>query len=188
MTSTQYPSRTVATGEKMIGKYKGIVDDNNDLTQSGKLKVIIDGFRDGKPVWADPCVPYADRGLGFFFMPPNQTEVWVEFEQGDRTKPIWTGFLWPAGGAPVMSKDEMVIATPSGSISFNAQSAGGEITLKTEQLTVELRDGTVTIKAGQSTTIEINSQGSVSASSGGVGKVEIGSSGTKINGTSLEVS
>ncbi len=46
--------------------------------------------------WAKPCVPYAGPTSGFFSVPPIGAGVWIEFEAGDVSQPIWTGCYWGA--------------------------------------------------------------------------------------------
>lgn len=174
-------------GPKYYGKYKGVITDNNDLTGTGKLEVQVPDVHGTKKLWAQPCAPYAYRDHGFFLMPPNGTDVWVEFAAGDRNQPIWAGFFWPDGGAPAASPDDLVLKTPSGSIEMKSQDKSPQLTIKTTKLTLMLSDGAVTIDADGKGKIEITDQGNVTASSGGTGKVEVSSASTKVNGTSLEV-
>ncbi len=47
--------------------------------------------------WALPCVPYAGQEVGFFALPPPGAMVWIEFEGGDPSLPIWTGCFWQEG-------------------------------------------------------------------------------------------
>ena len=50
--------------------------------------------------WCLPCVPYAGPGVGFFFLPDAGAAVWIEFEGGDVSYPIWAGCFWRAGELP----------------------------------------------------------------------------------------
>lgn len=82
---------------KFFGKYRGRVESNEDSMKMGRLQVIVPQvFRDAK-VWAMPCVPYAGKDVGFFAMPDKGTGVWIEFEAGDPSFPIWTGCVWAEG-------------------------------------------------------------------------------------------
>ena len=158
------------TDIRFFGKYRGVVDNTLDPTKSGKLQVTVADVHGKIAVWAAPCVPYAANGLGFFFIPPKGTAVWVEFEAGDRARPIWTGFSWQEGQAPSALVDDMVLATPSGTIRFHAQKPGGEIVIDTPGgLSLVLRDGAVTLTASGGATVEMQA-----------GK-------TAINGAALEV-
>lgn len=55
---------------------------------------------EGQMSWALPCAPYGGNGVGFFAVPPNGANVWVEFEGGDPDYPIWSGCFWGLGEAP----------------------------------------------------------------------------------------
>ncbi|RYF08165.1 MAG: hypothetical protein EOO40_07995, partial [Deltaproteobacteria bacterium] len=42
-----------------------------------------------------PCVPFGGAaGHGWFAIPEVDAQVWVEFEEGDLRRPIWTGTFW----------------------------------------------------------------------------------------------
>src|SRR3954468_5999011 len=77
-----------------FGKYRGTVTDNNDTTNRGRLKVTVPAVLETLEVWAMPCVPYAGDSVGFYMMPENGSGVWVEFEGGDPSFPIWSGCFW----------------------------------------------------------------------------------------------
>lgn len=79
---------------RYFGKYRGVVEDNNDTTGRGRLQVSVPGVLGTLKLWAMPCVPYAGNKVGLYSLPEPQTGVWVEFEGGDPSYPIWTGFFW----------------------------------------------------------------------------------------------
>jgi hypothetical protein len=54
--------------------------------------------------WALPCAPYAGTGAGFFSIPPIGAGVWIEFEAGDVSRPIWSGTWWAIGELPMDEK------------------------------------------------------------------------------------
>lgn len=96
------------------GKYRGTVVDHSDDRHQGTLQVRVpDVFGPTAVVAAAPCLPY-----GHFFVPPPETHVWVEFEAGDPTSPIWVGVWYPEGTAPVDAQvtppDTRVITTAAG--------------------------------------------------------------------------
>ena len=85
------------------GKYRGVVVDNADPEQLGRLKVRVPSvLREATTSWASPCAPYgglAEQGL--FLIPDVGAEVWVEFEEGNLDLPIWVGTFWSKrGGTP----------------------------------------------------------------------------------------
>jgi hypothetical protein len=80
---------------RYYGKYRGIVIENIDPEQIGRVLVQVpDVLGETPSSWALPCVPAAGIQAGVFVVPPIGSQVWVEFEQGDPDYPIWTGGFW----------------------------------------------------------------------------------------------
>jgi hypothetical protein len=77
------------------GKYRGTVMNNVDLEQRGRLQLEIPDVLGAIPSsWAEPCVPLSGPtgpAMGVYMVPPIGSGVWVEFEQGDPDRPVWTG-------------------------------------------------------------------------------------------------
>ncbi|GAA1383308.1 phage baseplate assembly protein V [Catellatospora chokoriensis] len=87
--------------KQFFGKYRGEVRANIDPLRRGRVQVSVPAvFGHGRLSWAEPCVPYAGRGVGFFAVPPVGTKVWVEFEAGDPRRPILAGCFWELGQVP----------------------------------------------------------------------------------------
>jgi hypothetical protein len=81
--------------KKYYGKYRGLVLQNVDPLQMGRIQVIVPDVSAILPSsWAMPCVPIAGKQMGSYFVPQIGSGVWVEFEQGDPDYPIWTGCFW----------------------------------------------------------------------------------------------
>lgn len=76
------------------GKYRGKVLKNDDPLKRGRIMPSVPAVLDGELTWAEPCVPYAGPKLGWFVVPPVGANVWIEFEAGDPSRPIWTGCFW----------------------------------------------------------------------------------------------
>jgi len=77
------------------GKYRGIVTDNNDPKKIGRIKARVpEVLGDVESGFALPCAPYAGKGSGIFAVPPPDAGVWIEFEAGDVSRPIWSGCWW----------------------------------------------------------------------------------------------
>lgn len=89
---------------RYYGKYQGQVVDNADPEGRARLRVRVPGVLGPDVVtgWAMPCVPYGGApGQGFFFIPEVEAGVWVEFEGGDLSHPVWVGCFWAKpGGQP----------------------------------------------------------------------------------------
>lgn len=88
--------------DRFYGKYRGTVVNNTDPQKQGRIQVLVPEVTGEIPSgWAVPCVPYAGPLSGFFSIPMPGASVWVEFEAGDPSRPIWVGGWWPVGTAPV---------------------------------------------------------------------------------------
>jgi uncharacterized protein involved in type VI secretion and phage assembly len=87
--------------ERFYGKYRGTVDDVDDPETLGRIKVRVpEVYGSVVSPWALPCAPYVGPGVGFFAIPPVKAGVWVEFEAGDPSRPIWTGGWWGQNDPP----------------------------------------------------------------------------------------
>lgn len=78
--------------DNFYGKYRAEVVDINDPEHSGRVrfkcpKVLGDLISN----WALPCLPPHITGI-----PPVGTMIWVEFEEGRKDAPIWTGCFYTA--------------------------------------------------------------------------------------------
>lgn len=83
------------SSQRYYGKYRGLVIENIDPEQIGRVLVQVpDVLGEIPSSWAMPCVPAAGIQSGCFIVPPIGSQVWVEFEQGDPDYPIWTGGFW----------------------------------------------------------------------------------------------
>jgi uncharacterized protein involved in type VI secretion and phage assembly len=81
--------------EKYYGKYRGLVLNNVDPLQKGRLQVQVPDVLALSPSsWAMPCVPIAGPQMGVYVIPIIGSGVWVEFEGGNPDYPIWTGGFW----------------------------------------------------------------------------------------------
>jgi hypothetical protein len=91
------PQDSTAGGSanRYYGKYRGLVINNIDPLQIGRVMVqCADVLGEIPSSWALPCVPAAGIQAGMFIVPPIGSQVWVEFEQGNPDYPIWTGGFW----------------------------------------------------------------------------------------------
>ena len=82
-------------GRKYFGKYRGMVVNNIDPMQEGRLLVQVPDVAGLAPTtWAAPCVPIAGIQNGMMALPVIGSGVWIEFEQGNPKYPIWVGCFW----------------------------------------------------------------------------------------------
>jgi hypothetical protein len=92
----------LAPERKYWGKFRGKVIDTVDPLIGGRLLCTVAALPEMTLNWAMPAVPYASMGQGFFALPIIGSDVWIEFEQGDPDKPIWSGGYWELGEEPIM--------------------------------------------------------------------------------------
>jgi uncharacterized protein involved in type VI secretion and phage assembly len=87
-----------AVARRLLGKYRGTVVNNLDPMMRGRLLVSVpDAIGMVPSSWAEPCVPLAGPTgppMGVYMVPVIGAGVWVEFEQGDASRPIWVGCRW----------------------------------------------------------------------------------------------
>jgi uncharacterized protein involved in type VI secretion and phage assembly len=155
-----------------LGKHRGIVVNNVDPMQLGRVQVALPGLGSEKNgIWAMPCVPYAGKGVGFFAMPSVGTNVWVEFENGNPDRPIWAGCFWGKGEVPLPSAAEVkTLTTEQSAITLDDTSEGAGITIET--------------KAGMK--IVITASG-IEIDNGQGGNIRITGPKVSVNGGALEV-
>jgi hypothetical protein len=86
---------------RFYGKYRGVVTDVDDPGSLGRLRANVPAVLDDvESPWALPCVPYAGPNQGLYAIPPVGAGVWIEFEAGDPSRPIWCGAWWADGELP----------------------------------------------------------------------------------------
>jgi Type VI secretion system/phage-baseplate injector OB domain len=166
-----------------FGKYRGVVRDNQDSTSRGRLKVKVSAVLDTLEVWAMPCVPYAGDGVGFYSLPPVGSGVWIEFEAGDPSYPIWSGCFWADGETPG-DADPDVKVWQTDAITVTLDDSAGEMTMENQlQSSITLSDS-ISIASGEATQT-VGVDGIVSAQ--GAGKLEVTVTGVVVNDGAFEV-
>ena len=60
----------------------------------GRVKVAVRAVLGETSAWAMPCVPYTPMPPSDLMLPEIGTQVWVEFENGNPSYPIWSGRFW----------------------------------------------------------------------------------------------
>jgi hypothetical protein len=84
---------------RFFGKYRGSCTQVDADTMRIKAKVP-SVLADQETGWCMPCLPYAGDQVGLAFLPEVGSGVWIEFEGGDVSYPIWVGCYWRAGEKP----------------------------------------------------------------------------------------
>lgn len=166
-----------------FGKYRGTVTDNADPTSRGRIKVKVPAVLGDVDIWAMPCVPYAGAGVGFYALPDKESGVWVEFEGGDPSYPIWAGCFWADGEIPD-KKDAAIKVWRTGKITLRMDDTAQEFMAKSDKgSTIKLSRDAVTESGGSKHTV-----GSAGVSSAkGRGKAEVTATSVRLNSGSFEV-
>jgi uncharacterized protein involved in type VI secretion and phage assembly len=149
---------------RFYGKYRGIVSDVDASTM--RIRAIVPAVLGETPTgWCMPCVPYAGSGVGLAFLPETESGVWIEFEGGDVSYPIWTGGYWREGEVPADAADHVkVIITTKHKLELDDNQ--GQITLSDPNgNTVTLAGSGIKLANGQSISVVVSSA-SVSVNDG----------------------
>ncbi|GAA4551472.1 MULTISPECIES: phage baseplate assembly protein V [Streptomyces] len=104
-----------APSNRYLGKFRGRVVDDNDPLRIGRVTVEVpDVLGDEPSTWALPCLPFTGPQSGQFVVPPPGAGVWVEFEQGDPSFPVWTGCWYGAADElPPDARRELQAGSPN---------------------------------------------------------------------------
>jgi uncharacterized protein involved in type VI secretion and phage assembly len=121
------------------GKYRGSVTDNQDPRHQARLRVRVpEILGDVESGWAMPCAAYAGSHTGVSMVPPVGAGVWVEFEAGEVSRPIWVGCWWGSDQLPTDESGTSV--TPDVKIARSEQ--GLLLALHDDSQTIALSDST----------------------------------------------
>jgi hypothetical protein len=105
MTELSDPGAVESGIDRFFGKYRGLVVNNIDPLGLGRLQAMVPEVLGEIPSgFALPCAPYAGTGSGQFTIPPIGAGVWIEFEAGNVSRPIWSGCWWSTGEVPMDEK------------------------------------------------------------------------------------
>ncbi|NCC30901.1 MAG: hypothetical protein EOM24_02630 [Chloroflexia bacterium] len=171
------------------GKYRGRVLDNADPLKSGRVQVEVPAIAGAEPLgWALPCLPYAGDGHGLYMVPEAGDLVWIEFEGGHLSCPIWVGCFWAADQLPVGAEPGVFLLHTGAGNSFKISDVDETITFTTaggHVLTLSDADDTLTLthSGGASITVE----GDTITINSGSTKIVLNSSAVNVNDGALEV-
>ncbi len=155
-----------AESEKFYGKYRGLVVNNIDPMQMGRLQVMVPDYSIIPISWAMPCFPVTGKQMGLWVLPVIGSGVWVEFEQGDPDYPIWTGcFPGSAADVPALAlagnpvSPSIVLQTSLQNtlmISDVPGPTGGILLKTTTGAMISINDVGITISNGKGAVIAMN--------------------------------
>jgi len=130
---------------RFYGKYRGTVTQVDAPTMRIKAKIpsVLAGQESG---WCVACVPYAGDEVGFAFLPEEGAGVWIEFEGGDVSYPIWTGCYWRTDEPPsdvaaavkvIVTKEHKLLLDDDAPSITLTDSSENKVTLEDSGLTLE---------------------------------------------------
>lgn len=143
--------------QRVYGKYRGIVSNNVDPQSMGRIQAMVPEVLQAVPTgWASPCAPVGGLKSGFFHIPSIGSGVWIEFEAGDVSRPIWTGGYWgapevpgiPPSPAPPLPTQKIWRSDLGLTVAMDDMLQAVTITdaLGTNTITVDVKTGTVKLK------------------------------------------
>ena len=92
-------------------------------------------------------MPYAGKNVGVAFLPEVGSGVWIEFEAGDVSYPIWVGCYWrdgepPSDAAPavkaiVTKSGHKILLDDDGTTITISDQSNNTVTLSSDGVTIE---------------------------------------------------
>jgi hypothetical protein len=149
---------------RFFGKHRGTVVDIEDPLGIARIRARVpELLEDEETGWALPAVPYAGDGVGLHLVPPIGAGVWIEFEAGDLSRPIWSGCWWSEGTVPknekgtaakpplkiLRSAEGMIVALDDDAKTITLSDSGG-----TNILTIKATEGQIVLKAATKVVIQ----------------------------------
>jgi hypothetical protein len=153
---------------RFFGKYRGVVMEVDAQTMRVKATVpsVLGQQSSG---WARACVPFAGPSMGFAFLPDVGSGVWIEFEGGDVSLPIWSGGYWRDGEPP----------------SDATSSVRAIVTKAGQKILFDVDGGTITVEDQNGNSITFGSDGLTLKGAGQ--SIALGASGLSVNDGAMEV-
>lgn len=113
--------------------------------------------------WALPCAPYSGDGSGAYTVPEPGTGVWIEFEAGDVSRPIWSGCWWGESKLPkdnggtmatpmvkvIRSEKGLMVTLDDGGQTIHVSDENGKNVLE-----IQVQAGKITVKGAIKAVVE----------------------------------
>lgn len=207
MPTQEHEEMLVSMAETMrsryYGKYRGVVSDVDDPEKLGRVKAQVPEIL-GEAVspWALPAVALAGPGHGLVLIPEVGDGVWIEFEAGDPSRPIWSGGWWGPGELPAPGDTKVrALVTTAGHQFFldddkkeiHLLHSGGaelkmtddDVTLTIGQSEIKMTSDDISLKNG-TTEIKLTSS-DLTLKGGPSAQIKLSSSGVEINNGAMKV-
>ncbi|MBR6101217.1 MAG: hypothetical protein IKP95_02220 [Ruminococcus sp.] len=134
-------SAEIGSPDIISGIVTGIVKENYNKDQPGKIRVELFLGEDGKNVtgWIPVMAPYGGSSHGSYTLPEVGAEVVVAFNMGDRNRPVVIGCLWseknklPEGAATEKNTLKTFVTKGGSEITMDDTEDKAKITVKTKK-------------------------------------------------------
>ena len=125
------PLARLAGGGRLLAVAPGVVTNNQDPDNLGRVKVSFPWLAEGEEsAWARVVTPVAGAQRGLFWLPEVGDEVLLAFEHGDPGRPYVLGGLWNGTDTPPTDagdgRDVRVLKSRSGHLVRLDDSSGAE--------------------------------------------------------------
>ncbi len=187
---------------RFYGKYRGIVVDVSDPDKLGRITAQVPEvlYEETSP-WALPAAPFAGPSHGLVLIPEKGDGVWIEFEAGDPSRPIWSGGWWAKDELPspadtqvralVTSAGHQVVLDDDKKEIHLVHSGGAELAMTDNDVTLtignaelKMTDSDISLKIG-STEITLTSS-ELTLKGGSTAQIKLSASGTDINNGAMK--
>lgn len=156
MPGTEHEELMVEIAESMrsrfFGKYRGVVSNVDDPEKMGRIQAQVpEILHEEVSPWALPATPFAGPGHGLVLIPEVGDGVWIEFEGGDPSRPIWTGGWWGPGELPAPGDVQVRTLVTTAGHKFVLNDTSKEIQLlHSGGAELKMTDSEITLTIGQS--------------------------------------
>lgn len=191
--------------EHYFGKYRGVVESVEEGDNLGIISVKVpDVFGPTHVVdRVRACSPFAGSKHGFVAIPEPGDGVWVEFEAGNTSQPIWTGFWWASGEMPepkgklvrsfITTKGHKLLLDDDNDEVTLLHSGGAEMKMTGSDITITIGDASITLtssdmtlKVGQMASLKITSS-EIAIQASTIGAVKLTSGGVDIGNGAMKI-
>lgn len=191
--------------EHYYGLYRGTVESVEEGDSLGIISVKIpDVFgADHTVSRVRPCSPFAGDKHGFVAIPEPGDGVWIQFEAGKTSLPVWIGFWWASGEIPepkgklvrsfITTKghkfvldddaDEITLLHSGGA---EMKMTGSDVTITIGNASIEMSSSEIKLAVGPTSSLKITSS-EIAIEASPVGSVKLTSGGVEIANGAMKI-
>ena len=191
--------------EHYYGIYRGTVESVEEGDNLGIISVKIpDVFGPTHTVSrVRPCSPFAGDKHGFVAIPEPGDGVWIQFEAGKTSLPVWIGFWWASGEIPepkgklvrsfITTKghkfvldddqDEVTLLHSGGA---EMKMTGSDVTITIGNASIEMSSSEIKLAVGPTASLKITSS-EIAIEASPVGSVKLTSGGVEIANGAMKI-